>query len=168
MPRKNLTTTPWREKRRLQTQCNTNGRRVSKTNTQRFLRQKEATFKKAHGIFVDALETGRDRHVYVLIMEKRKTGVRYSTYNSHVDEDWVPTNEKVVRVLWIWQKLKTVRKKSDIWFFISSLIIGPGLMPGTHPTLRRHGKERAANQMQKVVGSTGLPVAHSLKRPSRS
>lgn len=101
MPRKNLKTTPWREKRQLQTQSDTNDRRVSKTNRQRFLRQKEATFKKANGIFVDALETSRDRHIYVLIMEKRKSGVRYSTFNSHPNKDWVPTNEEVVSDLCI-------------------------------------------------------------------
>ncbi|KAJ5891347.1 uncharacterized protein N7473_007575 [Penicillium subrubescens] len=28
-------------------------------------------------------------------MEKRKSGVHYSTFNSHPDKEWVPTNEEV-------------------------------------------------------------------------
>ncbi|KAJ5035964.1 hypothetical protein NUH16_003830 [Penicillium rubens] len=79
MPRKSQNPTPWREKRRHQAEGITNARRLSKTNRERFRRQKKAAFRGANRLFVDGLDTGRDRRIYVLIMEKMKSGPRYTT-----------------------------------------------------------------------------------------
>ncbi|CRL23503.1 unnamed protein product [Penicillium camemberti] len=97
MPRKSQNSTPWREKRRRQAEGITNARRLSKTNRERFRRQKKAAFRGANRLFVDGLDTGRDRRIYVLIMEKMKSGPRYTTYDSHPKGEWIPAAEEVAK-----------------------------------------------------------------------
>lgn len=47
-------------------------------------------------MFVDGLDIGRDRRIYVLIMEKMKSGPRYTTYDSHPKSEWILAAEEVV------------------------------------------------------------------------
>lgn len=108
MPRKSQNSTPWREKRRGQAEGITNARRLSKTNRERFRRQKKAAFRGANRLFVDGLDTGRDRRIYVLIMEKMKSGPRYTTYDSHPKGEWIPAAEEVVsRVNMKWKRRRS-------------------------------------------------------------
>lgn len=99
MPRRHPTdASSWREKRKHQGLSNTDTKKRAKANRERFRRQKTGAFRKANNIFIDGLDTGRDRYVYVLIMDKTQSGVRYSTYNSHPELKWVPAAEEVVSV----------------------------------------------------------------------
>lgn len=70
--------------------------KVVKANRMRFNRQKTAIFKKANDIFVDGLDTGRDRRIYVLVIDKTKSRPRYARYNSHPKKAWVTSPEEVV------------------------------------------------------------------------
>ncbi|KAJ6008533.1 hypothetical protein N7540_012509 [Penicillium herquei] len=69
----------------------------AKANRERFRRQKIGLFRKANEIFVDGMDTGRSRRIYVLIMDdSRASGPSYATYNSHPASDWVPPAYEVV------------------------------------------------------------------------
>ncbi|KAJ5184193.1 hypothetical protein N7492_001809 [Penicillium capsulatum] len=93
MAKKHQKSVSWREKRHQRDFVDP--QKVAKANRERYRRTKDATFKRANDIFVDALDTGRDRRVYVLIMNRFKSGVRYATYDSHPEEKWVPAAEGV-------------------------------------------------------------------------
>jgi hypothetical protein len=62
----------------------------------RWYRAKRAAFKKANDIFVNSLDTGCERRVYVLVMSKKLSGVRYATYDSHPELVWIPPMDNVV------------------------------------------------------------------------
>lgn len=95
MAKKYENSVSWREKR--QQRGFVDPQKSAKANRERYRRTKKATFKRANDIFVDSLDTGRDRRVYVLVMNRFKSGVRYTTYDSHPGEKWVPAAERVVR-----------------------------------------------------------------------
>jgi hypothetical protein len=97
MPQKNANPTPWREKRQIPGTYSSDTKKIAKANNERFRRQKAALFKRADAIFLDGLDTGRDRRVYILIMDKKKSGShRYAKYDSHPGSEWIPTTEEIV------------------------------------------------------------------------
>lgn len=65
----------------------------------RWYRAKKSSFKKANDIYIDGLDTGCDRRVYVLVMTTKLSQVHYATYDSHPENDWIPDVETVVRPL---------------------------------------------------------------------
>ncbi|KAL5365104.1 hypothetical protein BJX96DRAFT_181390 [Aspergillus floccosus] len=65
----------------------------AKADRERFRRGKRGSYKRLNDLFLDGLDTGRERRVYALVMtvtKGRHATVRYSTYNSHPNDDWVP------------------------------------------------------------------------------
>ena len=127
MPRKSQNPTPWREKRRHQAEGITNARRLSKTNRERFRRQKKAAFRGANRLFVDGLDTGRDRRIYVLIMEKMNSGPRYTTYDSHPKSEWIPAAEEVVSRV----NMKRKRRRSPSLNFNTGQKLAPNRYVGS-------------------------------------
>ena len=95
MARKDQQSTAWREKR-LSPKSEFDSRKKSKADRERFRRSKESAFKRANDIYVDGLDVGRDRRLYVVVMSKNSRGERYATYNSHPCEDWIPSSKDVV------------------------------------------------------------------------
>lgn len=65
----------------------TDDRKIAKANRERFRRQKAGAFRRANNIFVDSLDTGHDRRVYVLVIDKTKSGSRYTLYDSYPEKD---------------------------------------------------------------------------------
>lgn len=95
MPNTSKVSTVWRENRQKRgTQPDPQKRR--KADRMRWYRAKKASFKKANDIFVDGLDTGCDRRVYVLVMNTKQSQVHYATYDSHPEKDWIPNVETVV------------------------------------------------------------------------
>lgn len=122
----------WREKRQHRDPL-LDPKKSIKANRERFRRSKKATFKRANDIFIDSLDTGRDRHIYVLVMSQGSSGVRYSTYDSHPREKWVPAAEDVVCKSWLVGNNLTnnaIRRRN----------IGPEPRKTHHQTLRTHAK----------------------------
>lgn len=71
----------------------------AKADRERFRRGKRGSYKRLNDLFLDGLDTGRERRVYALVMtvtKGRHATVRYSTYNSHPSDDWVPPANDVV------------------------------------------------------------------------
>ena len=96
MPKPIKNSTVWRENRKRRTgQQDTE--KTRKADRMRWYRAKRASFKKANDIFVDGLDTGCDRRVYVLVMTTKQSKVRYATYDSHPELQWIPPVEDVVR-----------------------------------------------------------------------
>ncbi|RJE24475.1 hypothetical protein PHISCL_03167 [Aspergillus sclerotialis] len=96
----------WRIKR--QTRGYIDPRKRAKADRERFRRGKRGSYKRLNDLFLDGLETGRERRVYALVMtviKGRHAAVRYSTYNSHPNEDWVPPVDDVTEH---WPK-------TDVW-----------------------------------------------------
>jgi hypothetical protein len=89
--------TSWREKR-LNRGRFVDPKKRAKADRERFRRNKLACLKRLNELYLDGLDVGRERRIYVLLSSKsRDRGtVQYTTYNSHPDEDWVPTPETVV------------------------------------------------------------------------
>ncbi|KAJ5195752.1 hypothetical protein N7449_006231 [Penicillium cf. viridicatum] len=95
MPNTSKVSTVWRENRQKRgTQPDPQKRR--KADRMRWYRAKKASFKKANDIFVDGLDTGCDRRVYVLVMNTKQSQVHYATYDSHPEKDWIPNVETVI------------------------------------------------------------------------
>ncbi len=91
--------TPWREKRLAKGRFS-DPKKKAKADRERFRRNKWTCFNRLNGLYLDGLDVGRERRIYVLISSKGKGlsgSVQYSTYNSHPEEDWVPTPDAVVR-----------------------------------------------------------------------
>lgn len=95
MTKKPQKSTPWREQRERRGRTQ-DYKKKARANRERHRRAKKGIFKKANDIFVDSQDNGYDRRVYVLLMNKRRSGIHYSTYNSHPQESWVPAAEDVV------------------------------------------------------------------------
>ncbi|KAL4933513.1 uncharacterized protein BDV17DRAFT_252142 [Aspergillus undulatus] len=92
--------TPWREKR-LAKGCFSDPKKKAKADRERFRRNKWTCFNRLNGLYLDGIDVGRERRIYVLISSKGKGkrpsgSVQYSTYNSHPEEDWVPCPDAVV------------------------------------------------------------------------
>ncbi|KAA8642583.1 putative glutamine rich protein [Aspergillus tanneri] len=89
--------TPWREKRLARGPL-LDPQKAAKADRERFRRRKIESYKQLNDVFLDGLHSGRERRVYVLIMNRPKGAhgaIHYSTYNSHPRELWVPTAEEV-------------------------------------------------------------------------
>ncbi|KAE8148508.1 hypothetical protein BDV25DRAFT_158185 [Aspergillus avenaceus] len=87
---------PWKE-RRERRHSTYDPKRKHKADRERHRRGKRSCFKKLNDFYLDAVESGRDCRVYAVILNKPKgqTCVRYTTYNSHPQEDWTPQAEEV-------------------------------------------------------------------------
>jgi hypothetical protein len=95
MAKKYSNSTSWREKRQRHGP-NHDPKKTAKANRERFRRTKRGTFKRANDIFLDGVDNGSSRRVYVLVMNKSQVGIRYATYDSHPEENWVPPAGDVV------------------------------------------------------------------------
>ncbi|KAJ6051515.1 uncharacterized protein N7446_006148 [Penicillium canescens] len=95
MPKPAKNTTVWRENRRKRGSQPDPHKRI-RADRMRWYRAKRASFKKANDIFVDGLDTGCDRRVYVLVMSTKQSQVRYATYDSHPELEWIPNVEDVM------------------------------------------------------------------------
>ncbi|KAL3469010.1 hypothetical protein BJX99DRAFT_242277, partial [Aspergillus californicus] len=93
-------TTSWKEKRQTQSQSHPyNMERKARAERERFRRGKSASFKRLNELYLDGLETGRERHIFTVIASKSWGGkIRYTTYNTHADEDWVPSQAIVAKI----------------------------------------------------------------------
>lgn len=90
--------TPWREKRRARGRFY-DVKKKAKAERERFRRGRRAVYKKAHNLYLDGLDTGRERRAYVLLFERSKgqhDQGRYFTYNSHPNTAWIPLAGQVV------------------------------------------------------------------------
>lgn len=88
-------------------------------------------------MFVDGLDTGRDRRIYILIIEKMNSGPRYTTYDSYPKSEWIPVVEEVVSRVNIKKKKAKVLKSK----FQYRPKIGPKPIRGIPPTLAIHRKQ---------------------------
>ncbi|KAA8642582.1 hypothetical protein EYZ11_006943 [Aspergillus tanneri] len=89
--------TPWRERRSVQGGFLDQKKRA-KADRERFRRGKWACFKRLNDLYLDGIDVGRERHIYVVVSTKAKgrdESTRYTTYNSHPNEDWVPPFDMV-------------------------------------------------------------------------
>lgn len=92
--------TPWREKRQARGRFY-DTKKKAKAERERSRRGRRAVFKRAHNLYLDGLDTGRERRAYVLFFEQSKGQHgqgRYFTYNSHPDIAWIPPAEEVVSI----------------------------------------------------------------------
>lgn len=83
--RNQQTSASWRSKR--QTRGYFDPKKRAKADRERFRRGKRGSYKRLNDLFLDGLDTGRERRVYALVMtvtKGRNATVRYSTYNSHL------------------------------------------------------------------------------------
>lgn len=105
MPASRASPTPWREKRRARGRFY-DIKKKAKAEREQFCRGRRAVCKRAHNLYLDRLDTGREHRAYVLFFEKSKGQNRqgwYFTYNSHPDIAWIPHAEEVVSVCESWQ-----------------------------------------------------------------
>lgn len=105
MPASHASPTPWRENRRARGRFY-DIKKKAKAERERFRRGRRAVCKRAHNLYLDGLDTCRERRAYVLFFEKskgRNGQGRYFTYNSHPDIAWIPHAEEVVSVCESWQ-----------------------------------------------------------------
>ncbi|KAF7594868.1 hypothetical protein BBP40_007902 [Aspergillus hancockii] len=86
----------WREKRKA-LGSSFDPKKRSKAERERYRRGKKGAFKGLNNLHLDAIESGRERRIYVVVLNKPKGrgSVRYATYNTHPHEDWVPPAEEV-------------------------------------------------------------------------
>ncbi|KAL1885231.1 hypothetical protein Plec18167_001888 [Paecilomyces lecythidis] len=85
-------------KKRLAEDPTSESRKRAKAERERFRRGKHDAFKKLNDLFLNSLASGRERRVYAIVMNKSKDihgTIRYSTYNSHPHEHWIPLPEEV-------------------------------------------------------------------------
>ncbi|KAK6810696.1 hypothetical protein RU639_013495 [Aspergillus parasiticus] len=117
MPRPRQQGTPWREKRERR-RATYDPKRKFKADRERHRRGKRSCLTKLNNFYLDALESGRDCKIYTVIMSKpkRPTCVRYTVYNSHPQENWVPQVDEVAEhwpkaEMWIPDNFKNDRKQ---------------------------------------------------------
>ncbi|KAJ9386298.1 hypothetical protein DTO063F5_3812 [Paecilomyces variotii] len=87
-------------KKRLADDLASESRKRAKAERECFRRGKHDAFKKLNDLFLKSLVSGRERRIYAIVMNKSKDSrgtARYSTYNSHPHEHWIPLPEEVVR-----------------------------------------------------------------------
>ncbi|KAL6230758.1 hypothetical protein BDW75DRAFT_221841 [Aspergillus navahoensis] len=90
--------TSWREKRLAKGRF-ADPKEKAKADRERFRRNKWACFKRLNELYLDGLNVGRERRIYVLVSSKGRGpsgSVQYTTYNSHPEEEWVPSYDAVV------------------------------------------------------------------------
>ena len=100
MPANRASPTPWQEKHRACGQSY-DIKKKAKAEREQFHQGRRAVCKKAHNLYLDRLDAGRERRAYVLFFEKSKGWNRqgwYFTYNSHPDIAWIPHAEEVVSI----------------------------------------------------------------------
>ncbi|RDH30838.1 hypothetical protein BDQ94DRAFT_172606 [Aspergillus welwitschiae] len=98
MPPQFGNSTSWRKKRQTRGSL-VDIKRKAKADRERFRRGKRGVYKRLNDLYLDGLDTGREVRIYTLFMRKPKGcrgTIQYSTYNSHPHEKWVPSAEKVV------------------------------------------------------------------------
>ncbi|KAL2866178.1 uncharacterized protein BJX67DRAFT_388836 [Aspergillus lucknowensis] len=89
--------TSWREKRLAKGRFS-DPKKKAKADRERFRRNKWACFKRLNDLYLDGLDVGRERRIYVLVSSKAKGhsgSIQYTTYNSHPNEEWVPAPDAV-------------------------------------------------------------------------
>lgn len=87
--------TSWRVKR-LISGANTDPKKRAHADYVRFSRALGSINQKGNDIFIDGRDTGRERHVYIIVRSRKGRNFTYATYNSNPDEDWVPPTKEVV------------------------------------------------------------------------
>ncbi|RAH87603.1 hypothetical protein BO86DRAFT_351530 [Aspergillus japonicus CBS 114.51] len=87
----------WRKKRLSRTH-DVDPVKNTKAERERFRRGWAAMCKKANDLYLDGIENGRDRRVYMVIYDVRKNRQgkgKYTSFNSHPRESWVPSQDEV-------------------------------------------------------------------------
>ncbi|PYH94473.1 hypothetical protein BO71DRAFT_398842 [Aspergillus ellipticus CBS 707.79] len=98
MPPQSQRSLSWREKRKSRGPT-FDAKKKTKADRERFRRGRAGSFKRLNDLYLDGVDTGRERRVYVVVSSKTKGphgSVRYSTYNSHPNDDWVPLHDEVL------------------------------------------------------------------------
>ncbi|PYI07377.1 hypothetical protein BO78DRAFT_443287 [Aspergillus sclerotiicarbonarius CBS 121057] len=97
MPPRHQRSVPWREKRKARGPV-FDPKKKAKADRERFRRGKEGSFKRLNDLYLDGLDTGRERRIYVVISSTLKGphgSIQYVTYNSHPKENWIPPVDEV-------------------------------------------------------------------------
>ncbi|KAL4984459.1 hypothetical protein BDW68DRAFT_180649 [Aspergillus falconensis] len=88
---------PWRQKR-LERGPHSDPRRKAKAERERFRRGKLGAFKRLNDLYLDGIETGRERHIYAVVASRAWDGtMRYTTYDTHPHKDWLPPREQIAK-----------------------------------------------------------------------
>ncbi|KAL4899388.1 hypothetical protein BDW74DRAFT_183783 [Aspergillus multicolor] len=89
--------TSWRQKR-LERGSYSDPRRKAKAERERFRRGKIGAFKRLNDLYLDGLETGKERHIYAIVASRASDGtMRYTVYDTNPNKEWVPSREKIAQ-----------------------------------------------------------------------
>ncbi|OJD20604.1 hypothetical protein ACJ73_08061 [Blastomyces percursus] len=81
----------------------------TKRDRERFRRGKISLFKGADKLYRDGRDTGRQRYLYICILEKKSDDDpgKFFEYVSHSEDTWPPSKKEVIHVINLEERMST-------------------------------------------------------------